>query len=327
MSIAKYQSKTTREERALFRDNQIEVIDNNTFHRLHDVYGGTVFAFSHPRFAGLLDLLVIDEASQVPLANLLAMARCARNLLLVGDQQQLPQPVVAEHPGRSGLSCLTYATAGEEVIPETKGLFLDTSWRMPPDLCGIVSETFYKGRLNSHPLNSANRIVWHGQASGLLFLPVEHTDSHVYSTAEAEAIKGVASRLVGSTCIRNVNGTSHNLSITWEDIAVMAPFNAQVNLLERMLGDQARVGTVDRFQGQEAAIAIYSITSSSLLSSRGLEFALNHNRVNVAISRAQCLAIIVGSPVVAHLLQSADHLINQYELLTKLCAQNPPPPV
>lgn len=323
MSIAKYQSKTTREERALFRDNQIEVINNSTFHHMHDVYGGTVFAFSHPRFAGLLDLLVIDEASQVPLANLLAMARCARNLLLVGDQQQLPQPVVAEHPGQSGLSCLTYATAGDEVISETKGLFLDTSWRMPPDLCGIVSETFYKDRLRSHPENAVNIIQWDGPASGLFFQAIEHTNNNVYSAAEADAIEELTVQLLGSTCIRNVKGAKQSLRITWEDIAVMAPFNAQVNLLERTLGDKARVGTVDRFQGQEAPIAIYSITSSSLLSPRALEFALNANRVNVAISRAQCLCIVVGSPVISQLLQSVDHLGNEYDLFTKLSAKHP----
>ena len=325
MSIAKFQSKTTREEREMFSANQIQVINNNTFHRLHDVYGGTVFAFSHPRFEGLLDLLVIDEASQVPLANLLSMARCTRNLLLVGDQQQLPQPVVAEHPGKSGLSCLSFATAGEEVIPDTKGLFLNTSWRMPPNLCSLVSGSFYQDRLRSHPGNAVNRILWDGPASGLFFQAIDHTNSNVYSTAEADAIADLVARLLDSTFIRNANGTERSGPVTWEDIAVMAPFNAQVSLLERILGDKARVGTVDRFQGQEAPIAIYSITSSSLLSPRALEFALNANRVNVAISRAQCLAIVVGSPAITELLHSAGHLINEHELFQRLSAQHLPP--
>lgn len=322
MSIAKFQNRTTREERELFKSNQIEVINNNTFHRLHDVYGGTAHAFSHPRFDGLLDLLVIDEASQVPLANVLAMARCTRNLLLVGDQQQLTQPVVAEHPGSSGLSCLSYATAGEEVIRETKGLFLNQSWRMPPDLCGIVSETFYQSRLMSHPGNAANGIEWDGPASGLLFYPVEHTDSQFYASAEADGIEELIARLLGSTCIRFANGTEQSSTISWEDIAVMAPFNAQVNLLQRILGDEARVGTVDRFQGQEAPIAIYSITSSSLHSPRHLEFALNPNRINVAISRAQCLSIVVGSPAIEQLLQVQDYLSREHDLFRRLSAQH-----
>ena len=322
MSIAKFQSRTTREERELFKSNQIEVINNNTFHRLHDVYGATAHAFSQSRFDGLLDLLVIDEASQVPLANVLAMARCTRNLLLVGDQQQLPQPVVAEHPGPSGLACLSYATAGEEVIRETKGLFLNQSWRMPPDLCSIVSETFYQNRLRSHPENAANRIQWDGPASGLLFHPVEHTDSQFYATAEADAIEELIAHLLGSTCIRFANGIEQSSIIGWEDIAVMAPFNAQVNLLQRILGDEARVGTVDRFQGQEAPIAIYSITSSSLHSPRHLEFALNANRVNVAISRAQCLSIVVGSPAIEQLLQVQEHLSRERDLFRRLSAQH-----
>jgi uncharacterized protein len=324
MSIAKFQSRTTREERELFKSNQIEVINNNTFHRLHDVYGGTAHAFSHPRFDGLLDLLVIDEASQVPLANVLAMARCTRNLLLVGDQQQLPQPVVAEHPRQSGLSCLSYATAGEDVIPETKGLFLNQSWRMPPDLCRTVSETFYQNRLGSYPGNAANRIQWDGAASGLLFHPAEHTDNHVYAKAEADVIEELIARLLGSTSIRFANGIERTSSIGWEDIAVMAPFNAQVNLLQRILGDEARVGTVDRFQGQEAPIAIYSITSSSLRSPRSLEFALNANRVNVAISRAQCLSIVVGSPVIDQLLQTQQHLSRERDLFRRLSTQHLP---
>lgn len=318
MSIAKFQSKATREERELFTNNQIEVINNKTFHRLHDVYGGTAHAFSQPRFDGLLDLLVIDEASQVPLANVLAMARCTRNLLLVGDQQQLPQPVTAEHPGLSGISCLSYATAAEDVIPETQGLFLNQSWRMPPDLCSTVSEMFYQNRLGSHPGNAANRILWDGAASGLLFQPVEHMDSHVYATAEADVIEALIARLLGSTCIRFENGIERTSTIGWEDMAVMAPFNAQVNLLQRILGDEARVGTVDRFQGQEAPIAIYSITSSSLRSPRNLEFALNANRVNVAISRAQCLSIVVGSPLIDQLLHAQEHLSRERDLFKRL---------
>ena len=324
MNIAKFQGRTTREEREVFAAHEIEVIENKTFNRLHDVYGGTAFAFSHSRFDGLLDLLVIDEASQVPMANVLAMARCTRNLLLVGDQQQLAQPVVAEHPGQSGLSCLSYATAGEEVIPETKGLFLNKSWRMPPDLCSLVSETFYQERLRPHAANTVNRIDWDGPASGLLFLPVDHTDCHVYSEAEAKTVEELVSRLLGASCVRSTKGTDKSSEISWDDIAIMAPFNAQVNLLQRTLGDEARVGTVDRFQGQEAPIAIYSITTSSLLSQRGLEFALNANRVNVAISRAQCLSIVVGSPVIEQLLQAQEHLSRERDLFRRLSTERLP---
>lgn len=193
---------------------------------------------------------------------------------------------------------------------------------MPPDLCSIVSETFYQSRLESHPENAANRIQWDGPASGLLFHPIEHMDSQFYATAEADAIEELIAHLLGSTCIRFANGIEQSSTIDWDDIAVMAPFNAQVNLLQRILGDEARVGTVDRFQGQEAPIAIYSITSSSLHSPRHLEFALNANRVNVAISRAQCLSIVVGSPAIEQLLQAQEHLSRERDLFRRLSAQH-----
>jgi hypothetical protein len=313
INLAKFQGGLSKEEREAFGVAGIKVIDGNSFQPTHDVYGGTAFAFSHPRFDGLLDLLVIDEASQVSLANLLAMGRCARNLLLVGDQQQLPQPTMAEHPGESGLSCLGYATAGEPVIPEHKGVFLSRSWRLPPNLCGFISEQFYERRLEAESRNTANRILWTGQSSGLQFEAVSHRDNHVYSLEEVATVERLVSELLGRSYTRQSAEGPISGTLTWDDIAIVAPFNAQVNLLQRQLGREARVGTVDRFQGREAPVCIYSVTTSRTLSTRGLEFVLDANRVNVAISRAQCLAIVVASPLVADLLQTAETL--QRELL------------
>jgi len=324
VSLAKFQGRMSKEDRHVFTKAGIDVIDAASFHTKYDVYGATAYGFCHQRFEGLLDLLVIDEASQVSLANLLAMGRCARNLLLVGDQQQLAQPTLAEHPGESGLSCLSYATEGDPVIADHRGVFLSRSWRMPPTLCGFVSEQFYSQRLEAHPANSANGVEWTGAASGLQFEAVEHSENHVYSLEEAEMIEGLVKQLLGcafrrESAVGTVNGT-----ISPADIAIMAPFNAQVTLLQRKLGRAAQVGTVDRFQGREAPVSIYSVTTSRSISTRGLEFVLDANRVNVAISRAQCLAIVVASPFVASLLQSSDTLQREAQLFRSLSAHQHP---
>lgn len=323
ISLAKFQGGLWKEARQPFEAAGIQVIDGSSFKPTHDVYGGTAFAFSHARFDGLLDLLVIDEASQVSLANLLAMGRCSRNLLLVGDQQQLPQPTVAEHPGESGLSCLGYATAGEPVIPDHKGVFLSRSWRLPPSLCGFISEQFYERRLEAESRNTANQVIWTGQGSGLQFEPVPHQDNHVYSLEEVEAVERLVSQLLGCPYTRQSAEGPISATLGWEDIAIVAPFNAQVNLLQRQLGREAQVGTVDRFQGREAPVCIYSVTTSRTLSTRGLEFVLDANRVNVAISRAQCLAIVVASPLVGDLLQAAETLQRE-TLLFQHLSRNPP---
>lgn len=318
ISLAKFQSKASKEEREKFSSAGISVIDNTSFSHKHDVYGATVFGFSHQRFEGLLDLLVIDEASQVSLANLLTMGRCARNLLLVGDQQQLAQPTIAEHPGESGLSCLRYATEGEPVIADHKGVFLSRSWRLPPKLSGFISEQFYEGKLETHASNSNNHVTWSGAANGLHFEKVEHNDNHVYSQEEAMTIQFLVTELLGRPYTRQTAAGPISATLCWDDIAIMAPFNAQVNLLQRTLGTEAQVGTVDRFQGREAPVSIYSVTSSRSISTRGLEFVLDANRVNVAISRAQCLAIVVASPVVADLLNSSESLRREANLFTSL---------
>jgi len=322
INLAKYQSSFSKQEREQFNAAGIQAIDSRSFKPSHDVYGGTAFAFSHARFDGLLDLLVIDEASQVSLANLLAMGRSTRNLLLVGDQQQLPQPTVAEHPGESGLSCLGYATAGEPVIPDHKGVFLSRSWRLPPNLCGFISEQFYERRLEAETRNTANRVIWTGQGNGLQFEAVPHQDNHVYSLEEVEAVERLVSQLLGCPYTRQSAEGPISATLTWDDIAIVAPFNAQVNLLQRQLGRQAQVGTVDRFQGREAPVCIYSVTTSRTLSTRGLEFVLDANRVNVAISRAQCLAIVVASPLVGDLLQAAETLQRE-TLLFQHLSRNP----
>lgn len=259
--------------------------------------GGTAFHFARPDQLRAFDYLIVDEAGQVALGNLVAMAGCARNIVLAGDQMQLPQPVQGVHPGDSGLSCLDYLMQGHATVPRELGILLNVSWRMHPALCGFVSQAFYDGRLTAHPKNAERRIVLQSGAHpalrsfGISVAEVAHVGCTQSSREEAEAVAEIVQSLLKQS-VRGTDGLVRPVALT--DILVVAPFNAQVNLLRRHLPPGARVGTVDKFQGQEAAVAIVSMaTSHGADAPRGTEFLFSPNRLNVAISRAQCLAIIV----------------------------------
>ena len=287
------------------------------------VVGGTTWMFCRDELSEQFDLLVIDEAGQMALANLLVMARCAKTILLVGDQQQLAQPTQADHPGDSGLSCLEYLMQGAHVVPADRGVFLATSWRMEPSLTAMVSELFYDGRLNANPANAINAISWRlpclgatGEPlpqQGLVFEAVEHNGCSVCSEAEIDRIEQLVDALLGCSYCHAAAGQEKRGVLGPEEILVTAPYNVQVNRLQQRLGPKARVGTVDSFQGQEAPVAIHSLTASDGESApRGLGFLLQANRLNVAISRAQCLSIVVGSPGlttgIAKTLQEAEQI-------------------
>jgi len=291
------------------------------------VVGGTTWALSRPEMTNAFDVLVIDEAGQMSLANLLVMARCAKSILLVGDQQQLSQPTKADHPGESGYSCLEYLMEGANVVPADKGIFLATSWRMEPSITDVVSELFYDKRLQANQVNAVNSIEWNkpclnrkGQPlpnQGLVFESVEHYGCSVKSTEEIDRIEQIVDALLGGR-YRHAQGDGEQSGvITAKDILVTAPYNVQVNRLEQRLDGKAKVGTVDRFQGQEAAVAIHSLTASSGDEApRGIDFLLEPNRLNVAISRAQCLSIVIGSPGLATGLINT---VDEAEQVNRLC--------
>ena len=223
------------------------------------VVGGTTWMFSREELADQFDWLVVDEAGQMSLANLLVMARCAGSILLVGDQQQLAQPSQADHPGDSGQSCLEYLMQGEAVVPADRGVFLPTSWRMEPSLTAMVSALFYEGRLRANPANGANRISWAepfkshggrpGPVQGLVFEPVAHSGNSVCSEEEITRIEQLVEALLGGRYRHaGADGIQEGV-ITPHQILVTAPYNVQVNRLQQRLAGRARVGTVDRFQG------------------------------------------------------------------------------
>ena len=293
------------------------------------VLGGTIYTLVGRNYDGApFDLLVIDEAGQVPVSNLLVLARVARNVLLVGDQQQLSQPNRAAHPGDSGLSCIDYVMQDHAVVPPDRGVFLATSWRMPPPLTQVVSELFYDGQLQAAATNGANRVDWDGPGQGLLYCPVAHTGNSTGSDEEVEEIAALVERLHGRPYqrARLVDGQLQlSEGVLGErDILVTAPYNLQVNRLQRRLGPRARVGTVDKFQGQEAPVAIHSLTASDGDSApRGLDFLLAPNRINVAISRAQCLSIVVGSPELATGISTSIANVQQLSRLCQLMQGSP----
>ncbi len=286
------------------------------------VLGGTIFSLVKDNYDDApFDLLVIDEAGQVSLSNLLYMARVARNILLVGDQQQLSQPNRAAHPDDSGLSCIDYVMQDHAVVPLDRGVFLATSWRMPPALTEVVSELFYDGQLQAAPANSANCVQWDGPGQGLVFQPLPHRGNSTLSEEEVEHIAALVERLLGKPYqrARLVNGQIKTVKgvLSGSDILITAPYNMQVNRLQKRIGSNARVGTVDKFQGQEAPVAIHSLTASDGDSApRGLDFLLDANRLNVAISRAQCLSIVVGSPQLATGISTS---IPNVQRLSRLC--------
>ena len=266
-----------------------------------NLFGGTAWLFSRGDMADQLDYLFIDEAGQVSLANLVGMSRSAQNLVLIGDQMQLGQPIQGSHPGESGQSALEYYLEDHQTIPPDKGIFLGKTWRLHPDVCRFISDAFYEGRLQPEEHTKEQAVGGTGKLvnrkAGILFVPVEHDGNVQDSGEEVEAIGAIVKELIGRE-FREKDGTTRKISL--EDILFVAPYNMQVRALQEALGADARVGSVDKFQGQEAPVVIVSMCASDGNSGpRGLEFILSPNRMNVAISRAKALAIVVGSPVLA----------------------------
>ncbi|UJB73154.1 TM0106 family RecB-like putative nuclease (plasmid) [Acaryochloris sp. 'Moss Beach'] len=288
----------------------------------YSIFGATAFQLCKPEMAEQWDYLFVDEAGQMALANFVAIARCTNNIVLMGDQMQLEQPIQATHPGESGQSVLGYYLDGKATIPPNMGIFLDTSYRMHPSICQFISEAIYENRLQFHTETHHHQIQVNQshsnaieQGNGILFVPVEHEGNSQHSTEEIQAIDALVEHLTGLPYISS-RGESQGV-IGPNDILVIAPYNLQVQYLKDHLCDLARVGTVDKFQGQEAPILILSMcASSSDTAPRGLEFLLNRNRLNVAISRAQCLSILVGSPLLA---STACKNISDIELVNLYC--------
>ena len=270
------------------------------------LFGGTVWDYVSERRvpAGSLDVLVVDEAGQFSLTNTVAAARAARSLLLLGDPQQLPQVSTGVHPYPVDVSALGWLSDGAAALDPRFGYFLGESWRMDSALCERVSWLSYDGALAS-AVATAGRAL-RGVEPGVVSYPVEHAGCSVRSVQEAQAVVECVRELLGSEWVPAAGAESRPLAA--EDCIVVAAYNAQVDCVREALiaagladssGAGVRVGTVDKFQGQEAAVVLVSLASSRVDSGRGAGFVLSPNRLNVAVSRGQWQAVLVHSPWVA----------------------------
>ncbi len=292
------------------------------------VIGGTAWDFANPNRVppGSLDLLVIDEAGQFCLANTIAVASAAANLLLLGDPQQLPQVSQGTHPEPVDGSALGWLVEDHRTLPSARGYFLDRTHRMHPAVCAPVSALAYEGRLQSHAELTAARHL-DGYPPGVHVIRVRHEGNSTESPEEAEAIAAQITLLLGSTWT-DERGTR---SLRPADVLVLAPYNAQVVLLRQRLaaaglGD-VRVGTVDKFQGTEAPVVLISMTASSVADiPRGIPFLLNRNRLNVAISRAQYAAVIVRAEALTDYLPTAPAGLVELGAFLALTASGAPVP-
>ena len=309
---------TKDKEETLFKGNFISpVTEIGLMPTNADLFAGTAWTFSDPRLRGLLDYLFIDEAGQVSTANVVAMATAAKNIILVGDQMQLGQPIQGIHPGDAGLSVLEFLLGNQATIPPDRGIFLAQTRRMHPTICSFISDTFYDGRLQPHESTVQRHLDLHNvhlPNEGIVVVPADHDGCSQKSEEEGIIIAETFRSLLGQTFI---DSDGKKKTITADDILVVTPYNVQVNHLRSVLPSHARVGTVDKFQGQEAPIVLISMTTSSWeYLPRNIEFLYSGNRLNVAVSRAQCLAVVVANP---RLLETPCSTIAQMKLVNTFC--------
>ena len=261
------------------------------------VAGGTSWLWADPDFFGAVDVLFVDEAGQMSLANVLALAQGGVNLVLLGDPRQLEQPIQGTHPDGAEVSALDHVLGEDKTIALDRGLFLTESFRLAPAICEFTSETFYEGRLHARPENALQELVGETPfaGAGLWFVPSRHDANQNSSPEEVSRVVALVEHLTGGA-VRWRDGDGMEQVVGLQDVLVIAPYNAQVSdLAEKLPG--ARVGTVDKFQGQEAPVVIYSMTTSTPEDvPHGMEFLYSPNRFNVATSRARCAGIVVGSP-------------------------------
>ena len=287
-------------------DHWSELLDDEL-----QLVAGTSWLFAREEFGGFLDTLIVDEAGQVALADVVAMGHVARNVVLLGDPNQLPQVSQGAMPDEAKASVLQHLLGEETTVPTDRGIFLEQTWRLRPELTAFTSDAYYAGRLE-HEEISARRSLSVG--NGLVFRSVPHEGNGQLSREEADEVAGAIRTLLGTSYTDDA-GTTRPLGV--DDVLVVTPYNAQVRALRQAVPAGVRVGTVDKFQGQEAPVVLVSLASSSGDDApRGLSFVFNKNRINVATSRAQCRVELVCSPM---LLEADCKTVDEMRLVNALC--------
>lgn len=316
------QKKSDKDKSETHFDGEMikDVFENKDVDLKADLIAGTAWLFAREDFDQKFDYLFIDEAGQVSLANLVAMGMSAKNIVLVGDQMQLSQPLKGVHPGSSGMSSLEYLLQGKPIISPERGIFLSTTWRMHEKICRFISDAVYDGQLHPERNNQEQALILSETANpdliehGIRFIAAEHKDCGQQSKEEGEIILKLYANLMTQR-YRDREGNVQRM--TSENVLVVTPYNMQVNYLKSILPENARVGTVDKFQGQEAEVVLVSMTTSNADElPRDMEFLYSKNRLNVAISRARTLAIVIANP---ELLEIPCSNADQMRLVNTLC--------
>jgi predicted RecB family nuclease len=283
-----------------------------------NVAAGSAWLWAREEMANAVDVLFVDEAGQMSLANVLAVSPAATSVVLLGDPQQLDQPQKGIHPPGADISALGHLLNGRATISREQGIFITETRRLHPDVCAFISELFYEGRLVPRPENARQSLNAGDPlgGTGLRFAPVAHSGNQNESPEEVERVAVLVESLLRAKATwTDKEGKTDILGL--QDILIVAPYNAQVAALVERLPAGARVGTVDKFQGQEAPLVLYSMaTSTPEDAPRGMEFLYSLNRLNVAVSRARCVAVIVASPA---LFQVQCKTPRQIELANAFC--------
>jgi uncharacterized protein len=282
-----------------------------------ELVSGTAWLLSRPEMDGKLDYLFIDEAGQFALADAIAVGTAGRNLVLLGDPLQLPQVVQGRHPEGSDASVMVHLLGENPTVTAERGLFIDKTRRMHPDVTEFISEVVYAGRLGAIDECSLRGLNAPGEltGTGIRYLVVRHEGNQCCSAEEAAAIADAIQPMINGGTYTDEKGVEHDLDA--EDVMVLTPYNAQVQVLADHLPPGVQIGTVDKFQGREAPVVFFSMaTSSGAELPRNLEFLFSRNRLNVAISRAQCLAVLVASP---ELLRIQCRTVEQMLLVNAIC--------
>ena len=291
----------------------------------YSLYAGTAWFFCDPRMRNKMDYMFIDEAGQLSLATTIAVATATKNIILVGDQMQLSQPIQGIHNGYSGSSSLDFILEDNDTIPSNKGVFLNISRRLNETNKEFISDCFYDSRLKSHEVTKKRSIDLQSDVfenEGIYYYPVNHEGCSQRSDEEAEEVEKLYSQIINKP-FKNIDEKDNEINgkISIKDIMVVAPFNAQVNnikdRLKEKFGKDTRVGTIDLFQGQEAKVVIISMTSSDAESlPRHIDFFFSRNRLNVALSRAESVAIILFNE---KLLLTSSNKIEDMKLINNFC--------